>query len=64
MAKDRYVACYYYIAEGKCKKGREGTFYKKCQTCDKYLPVKGGRPAKKNLKKEKLNKLLSRQAWW
>lgn len=26
MAKDRYVACHYYIAEGKCQKGREGTF--------------------------------------
>lgn len=64
MAKDRYVACCYHIAEGKYQKCRECSFYKKCQTCDKYLPVKGGRPAKKNLKKKKLNKFLSRQTWW
>lgn len=57
MAKDREIACKYYECEGTCVKGREGTFYHYCQRCDKYDPVKRRRPPRKNLKKEKLEKL-------
>ena len=48
--KDREVRCIYYDYEGSCLKGREGTFWDACQTCNKYKPVKGGAPARKNLK--------------
>lgn len=53
MAKMREVACKYYICERECEKGREGTFRKKCQTCDLYVPIKGGIPARKDLRQNK-----------
>lgn len=64
MAKDRTIACVNYMAEGHCSKGREGTFYGKCQTCNKYQPIKGGTPARRNLKKEKLNKIKNNRKDW
>lgn len=33
MAKTRERQCIYYEYEGKCSKGREGTFLKQCQIC-------------------------------
>ena len=33
--KDREIQCIYYICEGYCSIGREGSFRKKCQTCEK-----------------------------
>lgn len=58
MATTREIACVYYFAEGQCLKGRVGTFYHQCQHCDLYRPIKGGRPARKNLKKEKNDKFM------
>ena len=57
MAKDREVVCKYYECEGKCKKGRKGTFRYYCQKCNKYDPIKGRKPARKNLRRAKLEKL-------
>ena len=57
MAKDREIVCKYYECEGKCKKGREGTFRYYCQKCNKYDPIKGRGPARKNLQRAKLEKL-------
>ena len=57
MATTREIACIYYEYEGSCLKGREGLFKKTCQTCKKYKPRKGGRPAHKNLKKQKIEKI-------
>lgn len=62
--KDREIACEFYICEGSCSKGREGTFRKACQTCSKYRPMKGGRPARRNLKKEKREKYLKDRRNW
>lgn len=56
MSKDRFVKCEYYLNEGNCQKGREGIFYRTCQHCNLYKPVRGAFPAKKNLKKQKLQK--------
>lgn len=53
MAKDREVACKSYVCEGNCSKGREGTFRKQCQTCNLYFPISGGRPARKDNRKQK-----------
>ena len=47
MAKDRERVCQYYECEGKCKKGRAGTFRDACQTCNKYNALKGARPKRK-----------------
>lgn len=56
MAKDRFVKCEFYLNEGNCAKKREGSFYHYCQHCDQYRPVRGSIPAKKNLKREKIEK--------
>lgn len=59
MASTREVACIYYKWEGECSKGREGTFRKACQTCNKYKAKKGSMPARKNLKRKKQRRLES-----
>ena len=64
MAKDREIACKYYICEGNCSEGREGTFRNQCQRCDKYDPVRGGQPARRNLKREKNEKFLKDKRNW
>lgn len=58
--QDREIMCIYYDYEGGCAKGRDGTFYKKCQTCDLYSPRKRTAPNRKDLKKEKLRKQKER----
>lgn len=54
MAANREIACEYYRWEGECSKGKKGTFRDACQTCKKYKPRRGGLPARRNTKKEKL----------
>ncbi len=58
MGKDREIACKFYIAERLCSKEREGTFYNYCQKCNLYSPIKGGRPARQDLRQKKKEKLL------
>ena len=53
MSRDREIACKNYVCEGECKINREGTFHKYCQTCNKWRPVSGGRPARLDLRKKK-----------
>lgn len=62
MARERVVACENYICEGKCKEGKEGTFWKKCQKCKSYKPLRGGQPAKINNKIKKIKKITDRES--
>ena len=64
MAKDREVACKFYVCEGNCTKGREATFRKHCQICNKYDPIPHGQPARKNLKNEKRDKFMKDKRNW
>lgn len=64
MARDREVACIHYICEGKCDLGKDGTFRRQCQICKTYKPVPGGQPARKNLKREKAEKLIKDKRNW
>ena len=64
MAKTRERVCSFYICEGNCSKGREGTFNHKCQTCDKYLPKPGSRPRRKDLRREKKEKYMKDRRYW
>lgn len=57
MAVDREIACEFYEFEHSCSKGKEGTFRKACQTCKKYKAKKGTLPARKNLKRQKVEKI-------
>lgn len=52
MAKTREIICTFYECEGKCSKGRAGTFRHKCQTCNLYLPKNIANPPEKTLKKQ------------
>ena len=58
--KDREIACKYYVCENECTKGREGTFREACQTCNLYVAVKGGRPARKDLRRHKKEDALKK----
>jgi len=51
--KTRVIACENYMAECDCKKGRKGTFWKECQKCGLYKPLKGGRPVRQDLRNKK-----------
>ncbi len=51
--KSREVACIYYDHEGSCLKGRDGIFWKTCQKCQLYKPIRGGKPARPNLRNKK-----------
>jgi hypothetical protein len=61
--KDREIACQFYIYEGNCSKGREGTFRKQCQTCKKYVPVKGGRPARTDTRAKRLARIERKEVY-
>lgn len=64
MARDRQIACQFYVNEGNCAKGRDGKFLGQCQHCDLYVPIKGGRPRRKDLRQEKRNKLANDRREW
>ena len=61
MARDREIQCRSYICEGQCSKGREGTFRKACQVCNKYVPLRGAAPARTDNRAHKLNKINKRE---
>ena len=61
--KDREIVCKNYICEGNCSKGREGTFRKACQTCDKYCPIRGGKLARTDNRKQKLDRIMRKEKW-
>ena len=63
MAKVRERVCKFYICEGFCSKGREGTFYGKCQTCDKYNPKQGAKPNRVDNRRKKLDKIIKREKY-
>lgn len=62
MAKNREIACIYYECEGQCLKGRDGTFRDSCQKCKLYLPLRGGKPARKDLHRQKKDAVRERES--
>lgn len=64
MAKDREITCIHYKYEGCCDLGYEGTFRKVCQKCKQYKALKGGKPARRNLKREKKEKFEKDRRNW
>ena len=62
--KDREIACKYYVCEGECLNGRDGTFRKQCQICNKNDPIPKGKAARPNLKHEKQTKFLKDKRNW
>ena len=60
MAKTREIVCINYICAHKCKLGKDADFYGLCQTCNKYYPLKGAKPARTDNRKRKLEKIKKR----
>ena len=63
--KIREIACKHYAAEGQCKLGKEGTFYKACHHCRVYSKLPGGKPARVDNRQRKRNKIdkMERSEW-
>ena len=61
MARTRERQREFYICEGQCSKGREGTFLKQCQTCNKYRAKAGAAPRRTDNRKQKMNKIQKRE---
>lgn len=65
MSKTREVVCKYYnYAEGPCqKRDIPVSLRKECQTCAKYIPLPGGKPARTDNRKKKLERQLRKEKW-
>lgn len=61
MAKERTIVCEYYEYEGKCSKGREGTFHKQCQKCSKYVKKAGARPYRTDERRRRMEKIQRKE---
>ena len=59
--RDREIACIHYICEGNCDLKKEGTFRNACQTCSSYKKLPGGKPARKDNRRQKLNKISRKE---
>lgn len=63
MAKTREIVCMYYVCEGNCSKGREGTFNRCCQTCNKYKKKPGAAPRRTDTRNKKMNKIKNKETF-
>ena len=61
MSKTREIACIHYVCEGNCDLGKEGTFRKHCQICKTYKKIPGGKPARTDNRRQKINKITKRE---
>lgn len=61
--KDRERVCQFYsYAGGPCdKRGISVYFREECQTCKFYNPIKGARPARRDRRQEKRDKINKRE---
>lgn len=63
MAKDREIQCKHYICEGNCDLGKEGTFRKACQTCKTYSALRGGKPARTDNRRQKMDRIMRKEKY-
>ena len=63
MAKTREIACVHYKAEGSCYLGKDGTFRGHCQTCPSYSPLRHGRPARTDNRRQKAERIMRKERW-
>lgn len=63
MSKTREIACIHYICEGECDLGKEGTFRKQCQVCRSYKKNPGGKPARTDNRRQKLDRINRKEKW-
>ena len=63
MAKTREIACIHYKCEHNCDLGKDATFRNLCQTCPFYIKLPGGKPARIDLRRKKLDKIISKEKY-
>ena len=61
--KDREIACVHYKAEGNCDLGKDGTFRGHCQICPSYSPLRHGRPARTDNRRQKAERIMRKERW-
>ena len=63
MGKTREIACVHYKAEGNCDLGKDGTFRGHCQICPSYSPLRHGRPARTDTRRQKAERIMRKERW-
>ena len=63
MAKTREIACIHYVCNGKCDLGKEADLYGHCQTCPTYKKKPGGKPARTDNRREKMDRILRKEEY-
>ena len=61
--KTREIACQHYIHEHNCDLGKEAEFYGHCQTCKTYSAKRGGKVARTDNRKQKLDRIMRKEKW-
>lgn len=63
MAKTREIQCVHYVCEGNCDLGKDGTFRHQCQTCKTYKKKTGGKPARKDNRRQKMERIQRKERY-
>ena len=63
MAKTREIACIHNVCNGKCDLGKEADFYGHCQTCPTYKKKPGGKPARTDNRRQKMDRILRKEKY-
>lgn len=61
--RTREIACIHYVCENECRLGKDATFYKHCQICKNYKPLKGSKPARTDNRKQKEERRMRKEKW-
>lgn len=64
MAKTREIACIHYKCEHNCDLGKDACFRGLCQTCPTYKKLPGGKPARVDNRRKKMDKIIKKERWY
>ena len=63
MARTREIACIHYKCEHNCDLGKDACFRGLCQTCPTYKKLPGGKPARVDNRRKKMDKIIKRERY-
>ena len=63
MAKTREIACVHDVCEGNCDLGKDGTVRCQCQTGPTYSPLRHGKPARTDNRRQKAERIMRKERW-
>ena len=63
MGRVREIACIHYKCHGECDLGKEADFYGHCQTCKTYKKLPGGKLARVDNRRKKMDKIMKKEKW-